>query len=298
MKVALTGASGLLGPPLIRSLRGDGHDVLRLVRRVPTAPDEVQWDPATGEVDLAALRGVDAVIHLAGANLGGRPWTPAHRRTVLDSRVSGTRTIASAMARLDPRPRVLLSASGVGYYGNPGEQVLDETRPAGDGYIAQIARQWEAETAAAADAGVRVVTMRTGVVVSGRGGALGRLVPLFRLGLGGRLGSGQQWWSWISLHDYVRVVRFLLDRDDISEPVNVCAPEPVTNAHFTKALARAVHRPAVLAVPGFALRLPLRDFADDLLGGQRVVPRRLIDAGFTFDHPDLESALTAELAAR
>ncbi|MEP6760252.1 MAG: TIGR01777 family oxidoreductase [Sporichthyaceae bacterium] len=298
MKVALTGASGLLGPHLIRSLRDDGHEVLRLVRRVPTAADEVQWDPDTGEVDLAALTGVDAVIHLAGANIGGRPWTPAYRHTVLDSRVSGTRTIASALARLDPRPRVLLSASGVGYYGGHGDEILDETSPTGDGYIAHVAARWEAETATAAAAGVRVVTMRTGVVVSGRGGALGRLIPLFRLGLGGRLGSGRQWWSWIGLHDYVRAVRFLLDRDDISGPVNVCAPEPVTNSEFTKTLARAVHRPAFLAVPGVLLQLPLRDFAKDLLAGQRVVPARLLEAGFRFDHPDLASALHAEFASR
>lgn len=298
MKVALTGASGLLGPALIRSLRDDGHDVVRLVRRVPTAPDEVQWNPATGDVDLAGLTGVDAVIHLAGANLGGRPWTPAHRRTVMDSRVSGTRTIASALARMEPRPRVLLSASGVGYYGPRGAQVLDETAPAGDSYIAQIARRWEESTAAAAEAGVRVVTMRTGVVVSGRGGALAKLIPLFRLGLGGRLGSGRQYWSWIGLHDYVRAVRFLLDRDDLSGAVNVCTPEPVTNAEFTKALARAMHRPAVLAVPGFALRIPLRDFAKDLLGGQRVLPSRLLAAGFAFDEPNLDSALEREFATR
>ena len=298
MKVALTGASGLLGPALIRSLRDDGHDVLRLVRRVPAAPDEVQWDPASGEVDLAALSGADAVIHLAGANLGGRPWTPAYRRTVLDSRVSSTQTIAAALSDMSPPPRVLLSASGVGYYGNPGDQVLDETAPAGEGYIAHIARRWEESTAAAAAAGVRVVTMRTGVVVSGRGGALGRLVPLFRLGVGGRLGSGRQYWSWIGLHDYVRAVRFLLDRDDLSGAVNVCTPTRVTNAEFTKSLGRVLHRPTALVVPGFALRIPLRDFAKDLLGGQRVIPRRLLDAGFTFDHPELESALTAELAAR
>ncbi len=298
MKVALTGASGLLGPHLIRSLRGDGHEVVRLVRRAPTGHDEARWDPQSGEVDLAALSGVDAVIHLAGANLGGRPWTPAYRRTVMDSRVSGTRTIATAVANLSPRPRVLLSASGVGYYGNPGDQVLDESAPSGDGYIAQIARRWEESTAAAADAGVRVVTMRTGVLVSGRGGDLGRLIPLFRLGLGARLGSGRQYWSWIALHDYVRAVRFLLDREDLSGAVYVCTPTPVTNAEFTKTLGRALHRPTVLAVPGFALRLPLRDFADDLLRGQRVVPRRLQDAGFTFDHPDLEPALRAEFATR
>jgi uncharacterized protein (TIGR01777 family) len=216
----------------------------------------------------------------------------------MNSRVSGTRTIASAVARMEPRPRVLLSASGVGYYGPHGDEVLDETAPAGDSYIAQIARRWEESTAAAAEAGVRVVTMRTGVVVSGRRGALGKLVPLFKLGVGGRLGSGRQYWSWIGLHDYVRAVRFLLDRDDISGAVNVCAPEPVTNAEFTKALGRVLHRPTVLVVPGFALRIPLRDFAKDLLGGQRVIPRRLLDAGFTFDEPNLKPALEREFATR
>jgi uncharacterized protein (TIGR01777 family) len=205
--------------------------------------------------------------------------------------------ISSAGAHVDaPRPRVLLSASGVSYYGNPGDRVLDESAPPGDGYIAQIARRWEECTAAATDAGVRVVMMRTGVVMSGRGGTMGRIGPLFRLGLGGRLGSGRQFWSWIGLHDYVRAVRFLLDRDDISGPVNVCAPVPVTNREFTKALGRAVNRPAVFVAPGFALRLALRDFAKDLLAGQRVVPARLLASGFTFDYPDLEPALAAELA--
>ena len=265
---------------------------------MPTAADEVRWDPASGTVDLERLTDVDAFIHLAGANLGSRPWTPAYRRTVLDSRVDGTQTIATALTHLTPRPRVLLSASGVSYYGNPGVRVLDESDPLGESYIAEIARRWEESTAAAAGAGVRVVTMRTGVVMSGRGGTMGRIGPLFRLGLGGRLGSGRQYWSWIGLHDYVRAVRFLLDRDDISGPVNVCAPTPVTNAEFTKSLGRAVNRPAVFMAPGFALRFALRDFADDLLRGQRVVPRRLLDAGFTFDYPDLESALEAELATR
>jgi uncharacterized protein (TIGR01777 family) len=174
-------------------------------------------------------------------------------------------------------------------------EVLDESCAAGDSYIAEIAREWEAATAPAADAGIRVVPMRTAVVVSGSGGALAPLLLPFRLGLGGRVGSGQQYWSWVALTDYVRAVRFLLDRDEISGPVNICAPEPVTNAEFTKALGRAVHRPAVLRVPGAALRLALRDFAVDLLGGQRVVPRRLLGAGFTFDYPDLDSALRAEL---
>jgi uncharacterized protein (TIGR01777 family) len=298
VKAAVTGASGLLGPHLVRSLRGDGHEVLRLVRRAPAADDEVRWDPKSGYVDTDALAGVDAVIHLAGAGMGDRPWTPAYRREVYDSRVTGTRVLATALAALDPRPRVLLSQSGVGYYGNPGERAVDESAPAGDSYVARIAQDWEQATLPAADAGVRVVTMRTGVVVSGRGGALGRLLPVFRLGLGGRLGSGRQFWTWIALRDFVRAARFLLDREDLAGPVNVCAPVPVTNAELTETLGRVLHRPTVLAVPGLAMRVPLRDFADDLLGGQRVLPRRLLDAGFTFDEPELEAALRAELIQR
>jgi uncharacterized protein len=193
---------------------------------------------------------------------------------------------------------VLLSSSGVGWYGNPesADRVLDETSPPGDSYIAFVARRWEEETAPAAEAGVRVVTMRTGIVVAGRGGAMGRLLPFFRLGLGGRVASGRQYWSWVGLHDYLRAVHFLLTEDDLAGPVNVSAPEPVTNREFTATLARVLRRPAVLVAPGFALRVPLRDFAADLVGGQRVIPRRLQDAGFVFDHPELEPALRAELA--
>lgn len=300
MKVAITGASGLLGSHLVRSLHADRHEVLKLVRRAPGAPDEVRWNPTSGDVDLAGLAGVDAVIHLAGAGLGDKPWTPAHKREVYDSRVNGTRSIATALARLEPRPAVLLSSSGVGYYGNPEtrDQVLDEDSPAGGSYIASVARAWEKPTAIATDAGIRVVPMRTGVVVSSTGGAFGKLLPLFRLGLGGRLGSGQQYWSWIGLGDYVRAVRFLLDRDDLAGPVNVTSPNPVTNAEFTATLATAVHRPALARVPGFALRLPLRDFAEDLLGGQRVVPRRLLDAGFEFAEPDLATAITTAVSVQ
>jgi uncharacterized protein (TIGR01777 family) len=200
------------------------------------------------------------------------------------------------MARADPRPRVLISSSAVGYYGNPGDEVLDESSPAGDTYLARITRAWEAATEPARDAGIRVVTTRTAVVLSAAGGAFGRrLLPLFRLGLGGRLGSGQQWWSWVTLDDYVRAVRFLLDDDEIDGPVNISAPEPVRNADLTTAMGRVLHRPTVLWAPGFALKIPLRDFAADLLGGQRVVPRRLLDAGFTFTHPTFEPALRAEV---
>ena len=295
MKVAVTGASGLLGTHLVRSLRADGHDVLRLVRRPAQRADEVRWDPSSGRVNTDALAGLEAAIHLAGAGLGDRPWTPGYRRLVYDSRVNGTRTIATALASLEPRPRVLVSMSGVGYYGNQGDRVLDEDSPVGSGYIAKISHDWEQPTSLAADAGIRVATARTGVVVAAGGGAFGRILPVFRLGLGGRIGSGRQYWSWIGLRDYVRAIRFLLDRDDIAGAVNVCAPNPVTNAELTTTLGRLLHRPAVLSVPGFALRLPLRDFAEDLLGGQRVVPTRLMATGFVFEQPEIEAALRAVL---
>jgi uncharacterized protein (TIGR01777 family) len=296
MKVVLTGSSGLLGQALVASLRGDGHEAVRLVRRDPAAADERRWDPSTGHVEPSALLGADAVINLAGPGLGDRPWTPAYRRTVLTSRVEATRTIATAMAAADPRPRALLSSSAVGYYGNPGDQVLEEDAPVGDTYLARIAAAWEAATQPAQDAGIRVVTTRTAVVVSAEGGAFGRrLLPLFKLGLGGRLGTGRQWWSWVTLDDYARAMRFLLEHDEIAGPVNISAPEPIRNGDLTKAMGRVLHRPTVFWAPGFVLKLPLGDFAKDLLGGQRVVPRRLLDAGFTFGQPTFEPALRAVL---
>jgi uncharacterized protein (TIGR01777 family) len=298
MKVVLTGASGLLGRALVPALRGDGHEVVRLVRRPTAAPDEAQWDPRGGHVEPAALRDADAVIHLAGPGMGDRPWTPARKRLLLDDRVTATRTIATAWAALaaaDARPRVLLSMSGIGYYGNPGEQQLTEQSPQGEGYVAQIAAAWEGATSPAADAGIRVVRMRTGVVLSASGGAFGRLLPIFRLGLGGRLGSGRQWWSWVALPDYVAAVRFLLDHEEIDGPVNITAPDPIRNGDLTAAMGRVLHRPTVTFVPGFALKLPLRDFAQDLLGGQRGLPQRLLEAGFTFELPTFEPALRSVL---
>lgn len=295
MKVVLTGASGLLGPALASSWSADGHEVLRLVRRTPGAPDEAHWDPAAGSVDPGALRGADLVVHLAGVGLGDRPWTPAHRRAVMDSRVQGTTTIARAVA--DAGVPALFSASGVGYYGNPGDTPLDESAPPGDTYIAEVARRWEESTAPAVNSGTRVVLLRTAVVLSAKGGAYGRLLPIFRLGLGGRLGSGRQWWSWVTLADYVRSVRFLADHPEVAGPVNVSAPVPLTNADMTRAMGRVLHRPTVTWVPGLALKLPLRDFATDLLGGQRVLPRRLLDAGFSFSDPEFEAALRRVLAA-
>lgn len=294
MKVVLTGSSGLLGPAVAASFRADGHEVRRLVRRVPSRPDESRWDPAAGTLDEGALSGTDVVVHLAGNGPGDRPWTPAHKRAVMDSRVQGTTTIARAVA--EHGVPLLLTASGTGYYGNPGDDVCTEDAPRGTGYMAEVAAAWEAPTEIAARAGARTVPMRTGVVLSARGGAYGRrLLPLFRLGLGGRLGSGRQWWSWVSLDDYVRAVRFLVD-SDLSGPVNVCAPEPLTNADMTAATGRVLHRPAWFAAPGWGVRLALGDFGADLLGGQRVVPRRLLDAGFDFAHPSFEPALREVLA--
>lgn len=296
MKVAVTGASGFLGSALVPSLRGAGHEVIRLVRREPASPDEVRWDPAAHEVDERGLAGVDAVVHLAGANLGGRRWTKAYRRQILASRVDGTTTISNAIARLDPRPSVLLSASAVGYYGDTGDRVIDESEARGAGFLADVVHRWEAPTATARASGVRVVQLRSGIVLAKTGGALKPLLPIFRLGLGGRLGSGRQYVSWISLPDELAAIRSLLTSAEISGPVNLTAPGAVTNAEYTKAIGRAVHRPTVLPVPRVGLRLALDGLADEaLLAGQLVRPRVLTDAGFAFAHPDIDTALRAVL---
>ena len=297
MKIAVTGASGLIGSALVPSLRRGGHEVVRLVRRGSSAPDEVMWDPGAHRLDPAALADVDAVVHLAGAGVGDRRWTSSYRRTVLRSRVDGTTTVARALAEADPRPRVLLSGSAIGWYGDTGDRVVDESSPSGEGFLAEVCRQWEGATAPAEQAGVRVAHLRTGVVMAAHGGALAQQLPLFRLGLGGRLGSGRQWVSWISLPDQVRAMEFLLTAD-VAGPVNLVAPEPVTNAELTRTLGQALHRPAVLPVPGLALRLALGEFAEEaVLAGQRVVPRVLAEAGFTPLHPDLPQALDAVLHA-
>lgn len=299
MKVAVSGSTGLIGSALVRVLRADGHEVVRLVRRKAREADEVAWDPAAGEIDRAGLRGLGAAVHLAGAGIGDRRWTSAYKRTVLASRIETTTTLASAMATLEPRPAVLLSASAVGWYGDTGDQEVDETAPVGAGFLADLVRRWEAAAAPAANAGIRVAHLRSGIVLSAAGGALAKVLPLFRLGVGGRLGSGRQYVSWISLPDEVGAVRFLLAADDVSGPVNLTTPHPVTNADYTRAIARAVGRPAVLPVPGFALRLVLGGFADEaLVAGQRVLPRRLQEAGYEFRHPDIDTALRAVLRSR
>jgi uncharacterized protein (TIGR01777 family) len=297
MKVAITGSTGLIGSALTADLRAGGHEVLRLVRKEPDGPDEARWDPH-GDVDTAALEELDAVVHLAGAGVGDRRWTESYKELIRDSRTSGTRTLAEALAGLDRPPRVLVSGSAIGFYGDTGDTETDESGPQGAGFLAEVVREWEAAAAPAATAGIRVVHPRTGLVLAREGGLLGKVLPLFRLGLGGPLGDGRQWMSWISLPDEVAALRFLIDRDDVTGPVNLTAPHPVTNADYTKALGKAVHRPALLPVPPVALRLALGGFADEgALVSQRLVPGRLTESGFTFEHPDLGSALSGVLRA-
>lgn len=226
MRIAVTGASGLIGSALVPHLRAGGHDVIRLVRRPASAPDEVTWDPTTGTVDLDGLAGTEGIVHLAGAGVGDHRWTDDYKREILDSRVDGTHTIVKAMTSLDPLPRVLVSASAIGWYGDTGDRIVDETAPAGTGFLADVVRAWEAAADPARTAGIRVVHPRTGLVVAGNGGAWARMFPLFRLGLGGKLGDGRQYWSWISLQDEIRALEFLLERDDLSGPVNLTGPHP------------------------------------------------------------------------
>ncbi|MEW9527855.1 TIGR01777 family oxidoreductase [Microbispora sp. NPDC049125] len=297
MTIVVTGSSGLLGSALVASLRGDGHEVVRLVRREPAGPGERFWDPREGVLDPAALEGADAVVHLAGASIGDHRWSESYKRELVDSRVAGTRTVARALAALEGKAPALLSGSAIGFYGDTGDLAVDESAPAGKGFLAGLADRWEEAAAPARDAGLRVVLLRTGVVLSRDGGMLARIVPIFKMGAGATLGSGRQYVSWITLPDWVAAVRFLLAHEEVSGPVNVTAPEPVTNAEYTATLAKALHRPTMpVSAPRFALRLALGEFVEEaVLAGQRVLPRRLLDAGHRFAHPTLGEALTAVL---
>ena len=297
MRVAITGSSGLIGTALAKALLRDGQQVVRLVRYPPRQPGEVRWDPQApdGGLDPAAFDGVDAVVHLSGAPIAGGWWTQARKRELRASRVQSTRALVAALAKSPSPPAVLLSGSAVGWYGNTGTREVDEYAPAGTGFLADLVSDWEAAALPARQAGLRVANLRSGVVLSRRGGMLGPLVPLFRLGLGARLGSGAQYISWISVADHVAAVRYLLDRPGIDGPVNLTAPVPVTNAEFTADLGRVLQRPAVLRVPAPVLRAGLGELSGELLGGQRVLPRRLLSAGFAFRYPEVAGALTAEL---
>lgn len=293
MKVAVTGSTGLIGSALADVLHANGHDVLRLVRRTPVGVNEVRWDPGAGELDPAVLADVDGVVHLAANSVGDKRWTDQVKQQIRGTRVDGTRTVAAALAAAAPRHRVLLSASAVGWYGDTGARPVDETEPAGAGFLADVVRDWESATAAAEQAGVRTVHLRTGLVCAPKGGVLGRMLPLARLGALSPLGSGEQYQPWISLADEVGAICFLLDHDQISGPVNLTGPAPVTNTVLTHELASVLGRPAMLPhVPRFALRTVLGEFADEgVLIGQRALPRVLERAGYAFTHPALGDAL-------
>lgn len=285
-RVAITGASGLIGSALVGHLKAEGYTIQKLVRRKPIATDEVQWDPIAGVVDLAALEGVDAIIHLAGAGVGDKRWSRKYKAEILNSRLLGTTTIATAVSQL--QPTVFISGSGIGWYGDTGNRSMNESDRSGDDFLASVCLQWEAAADTAEK--VRTVKIRTGLVLDPTGGALGRMMPLFKIGLGGKLGSGKQWWSWITLHDQVKAISYLLEKD-IEGPVNLTAPNPVTNIEFTAALARALKRPALFPAPAIALKLALGGFSSEILGSKKILPEVLTSAGFTFDFPHLGAAL-------
>ncbi|OII65754.1 TIGR01777 family protein [Streptomyces sp. CC53] len=295
-RVAVTGSHGLIGAALVRSLRADGHEVVRLVRHPARTAHEVEWDPKRQYVDVAGLAGCDAVVHLAGAGVGDRRWTEAYKREIRDSRVLGTAAIAEAVASLDVPPEVLVCGTALGYYGDTGTRAVDESAPAGDGFLPSVCVEWEEAATAAEEAGIRVAYARTGLVVAREGGAWGRLFPVFRAGLGGRLGDGRQYWSFISLHDEVAALRHLVDTPELSGPVNLTAPEPVTNREVTAAMGRVLRRPTPFPVPAAVLRLVLGDFADDIVGSQRVLPARLLESGFRFAFPTVDAAIRAAAA--
>ncbi len=285
-RIAISGSSGLIGTALVGHLKSEGHTVQRLVRRAPVASDEVQWDPQTGYVDLTALEGINAVIHLAGVGVGDKRWSKKYKSEILNSRLMGTTAIAKAVAEL--KPQVFISASAIGWYGESGNRAVVESDRVGDDFLAAVCREWESAADLAGD--VRTVKIRTGLVLDPTGGALGKMLPLFRLGFGGKLGSGKQWWSWITLHDQIRAIEFALEHP-ISGPVNLTSPNPVTNQEFTSALARALHRPAVFPAPAIALKIAMGGFSTEVLGSKKVMPHILQEAGFTWDYPHITDAL-------
>ena len=285
-RIAVTGASGLIGSALVGYLKSQGHTVQRLVRRPAVSAEEITWDPTAGTVDMEALAGVDAVIHLAGAGVSDKRWTKKYKSEILNSRLLGTTTIAKAVAIV--KPQVFISASAIGWYGESGNRAVVESDRVGDDFLAAVCREWESAADLAGD--VRTVKLRTGLVLDPTGGALGKMLPIFRFGLGGKLSNGKQWWSWITLHDQIRAIAFLLE-NKVSGPVNLTSPNPVTNSEFTAGLARAMHRPALFPVPALALKIVLGGFSSEVLGSKRVMPQALTEAGFTFDYPHISSAL-------
>ena len=287
-RVAVTGSSGLIGSALVARLKSDGYQVQKIVRRATRNQEEVRWDPIKGEIDLDALDGVDAVFHLAGAGVGDKRWSAAYRSEILNSRLLGTTAIANACQQL--QTDVFISASAIGYYGETGNRAVTETDKGGSDFLSVVCREWEAVADLAPS--VRTIKLRTGLVLDPTGGALGRMIPLFKFGLGGKLGSGKQWWSWITLHDQIRAMMFLMN-SKIEGAVNLTSPNPVTNQEFTASLARVLKRPALFPAPAFALKAVLGGFSSEVLGSKKVIPKVLTDAKFDFDFSFVSDALTA-----
>jgi uncharacterized protein (TIGR01777 family) len=287
----MTGASGFVGSAAARDLESTGAQILRLVRRAPAA-GEIRWDPARGEIDAAALEGVDAVVHLAGESIAGARWTPARKASIRSSRIDGTALVARTLAALTRPPRVLVCASAAGWYGDRGDALLPEDAAAGTGFFPQVCEQWEAAAEPARARGIRVVSLRFGLVLDASGGALARMLPIFRLGLGAPLGDGKQYWSWIGLDDVVQIIRFAIGRNELEGPVNTVAPRAPTNDEFTRALCRAVGRWKLPGIPRFVLRLLFGEMADEaLLASARLDPTRLRAAGYVYRDPDLDALL-------
>ena len=297
MRILISGASGLIGRALAERLRSVGDTVQTLVRRRPKASEsEIAWDPDAGVLDFSRLDGLDAVVHLAGKPIDSR-WTEATKKAIRDSRVRGTKMLAEAVSQLPTRAKVFISASAVGFYGSRGDEPLDETSAPGKGFLADVCRQWEEAAAPARGAGIRTVQLRSGLVLSRKGGVLARVLPPFKMGAGGVVGTGRQWMSWISLTAATAAIQYAIGAAELSGPVNLTAPQPVCNAEFTRTLGTVLGRPRLVPLPAFAVKLLLGEMGDELLlAGQKVLPRKLLDAGFHFAHPDLESALRWELA--
>ena len=297
MRIAITGSSGLVGSRLVPYLIQRGYQVARIVRH-DAQQDDVPWDPAAGLLDAASLTHFDAVVHLAGENIAAGRWSAGKKQRIRDSRVQSTQLLSEKLAAIQDGPRILISASAIGYYGDRGDQPLDESSAAGDDFLSGVCREWEAATNAARDAGIRVVNLRIGVVLARQGGALQKMLTPFRFGAGGRVGSGRQYWSWIAIDDLIAAIDFALCGDHLAGPVNAVAPNPVTNLQFTKALGAVLHRPTIFPLPGFVARTLLGEMADALLlASARVLPKQLADNGFSFDYPELEPALRHVLAA-
>ena len=297
MKILISGSHGLVGTALIKSLEPEGHEIFRLVRHAPGSRSEIEWSPDRYSIALARLEGFDAVIHLAGESIAEGRWSDEKKKRIRESRVKGTKLLGDALANLSNPPRTLISASAVGYYGDRGDELLTEGSTPGDGFLAEVCVEWEKATALATGKGIRVVNTRFGVILDAHGGALAKMLPPFRMGIGGRIGSGKQWMSWIALDDVVGAIKFALSNDSLAGPVNFVAPNPVTNSEFTKTLGKALSRPTLFPIPAFGVRLVFGEMADALLlSSQRVAPASLVKAGYQFKYLRLEEALRHSLA--